>query len=212
MDLLNDEMIGVRFGRLTVVSSGGKIGNQRAWICKCECGNTTRPIRGASLRRGDTQSCGCLRKERFSNYKHGGVGTRLYNIFKTMHRRCESETATKYPLYGGRGISVCEEWKNFDTFREWSLNNGYTDGLTIDRIDNNGDYSPSNCRWVSNKVQANNRRSNHQITYMGETHTLTRWSEITGIPRSKLSDRICKLRWSAEQALEGWSPHESNRK
>lgn len=140
---------------------------------------------------------------------HGLGKSRLYNVWKTMRRRCNSPTANKYKNYGGRGIKVCNEWQEFPLFYEWAMANGYADNLTIDRIDNDGDYCPENCRWATNKEQARNRRSNHLITYQGETHTLIEWSEITGIPRHKLSDRLCKLNWTVERALEGWCRSET---
>jgi len=132
---------------------------------------------------------------------HNGKGTRLYRIWKIMKTRCYNKNFHKYPRYGGRGIVVCEEWKNsFISFRNWALENGYADNLTIDRINNNGNYEPSNCRWVTNKIQANNRVSCHLITYKGETHNITEWAEKLGMKFCVLDNRI-KLNWDIERAF-----------
>lgn len=127
-----------------------------------------------------------------SNFKHGGKNTRLYSIWKTMRNRCRNPNNYKYHRYGGRGISVCEEWDDFETFREWALLNGYSDDLTIDRIDNDGDYTPSNCRWATPVMQSNNRslRSDSVlIEWNGITHTLTEWGVLLNINKTTLSAR-----------------------
>lgn len=115
-------------------------------------------------------------------YKHGGRGTKLYEVFKTMHRRCEVKTSNHYSYYGERGISVCAEWSNFAVFRDWAYSNGYQEGLTLDRVDNNGNYEPSNCRWVTMKEQSNNRRNSVFAEIDGQTLTIAQWSDLTGIP------------------------------
>ena len=134
------------------------------------------------------------------NYKHGGKGTRLYGIWKSIRERCNTKTCRIYKNYGGRGISICKEWDDFKVFREWSLLNGYNDELTIDRIDVNGNYEPSNCRWATYKQQANNKRTNHNITYKGETKTLTEWADYTGIKVGTIWMRL-KKGWSVDRAL-----------
>lgn len=138
---------------------------------------------------------------RNSNYKHGKKKTRLYDIYCGMKSRCYCESNVRYSLYGGRGIKICDEWLlDFKIFFDWSMNNGYSDSLTIDRIDVNGDYSPDNCRWITIKEQQSNRRNNHLITYKGETKTLKEWSVILGFHYDKLRWRI--KNWSLDKAFE----------
>lgn len=177
-------MLGETFGRLTVVAESGKIDGQCTWTCKCECGKVTQPIRGYDLRSGRQTSCGCKKLDGRNStlYRHGGSGTKLYEVFKTMHRRCEAKTSNRYSYYGERGISVCPEWADFATFREWAYCNGFEEGLTLDRIDNNGNYEPSNCRWVTMKEQSNNRRNSILIEVDGQALTISQWSDLTGIP------------------------------
>ena len=135
-------------------------------------------------------------------YKHGLKKTRLYGIWLQIKNRCFNSNTGRYKDYGGRGITMCEEWRNnFQTFYDWSMSHGYSDELTIDRIDNNGNYEPSNCRWVTVKIQNRNARSNHLITYKGETHCITDWADITGLSRACICNRI-KYGWSVERTLE----------
>lgn len=157
-EYLQETMTGKRFGRLVVLSMDrAEKKNGRFWLCRCDCGNLT-VVRETDLRRGNTKSCGCLRKERLQI--HGDRYTRLYNIWKGMKKRCGYQKAVNYKNYGGRGIKVCSAWeKSFSAFREWALQNGYQDDLTIDRVDNNGNYEPGNCRWVTMKEQNHNKRS-----------------------------------------------------
>ena len=130
------------------------------------------------------------KSEHHKNWVHGKEPKRLYFAWSNMRRRCYQKQNEKYASYGGRGIKVCDEWlHSFPAFREWALANGYKDNLTLDRIDANGNYEPSNCRWETQKTQQNNRRNNHRIEYNGETHTLAEWSEITGIPHYTISRR-----------------------
>lgn len=133
--------------------------------------------------------------------KHGGCGTRLYTIWLGMKTRTTNPKAINYNLYGGKNIKVCDEWKQFESFREWSLSNGYSDKLSIDRIDGDSDYCPENCRWVTMKEQQNNRCSNHLITFNGETKTMTQWAESMNISPKTMFRRIVDKKWPIEKAL-----------
>lgn len=134
--------------------------------------------------------------------KHGLRKTKLYTVWSHMKDRCNNPRKDTYPYYGGRGIKVCAEWiNNFKAFYDWSMANGYKEGLTLDRINTDGDYEPNNCRWITTKEQANNRRSNRYITFNGESHTLAEWSVITGISDYNIWQRIERLHWSIEKAL-----------
>lgn len=142
-----------RFGRLTVVVATKKRSSNRnvIWLCRCDCGNLTE-VRRDSLLSGRIKSCGCLHEEkiRAGNPKHGGWGARLYRIWRGMKERCRNPRGRDYCRYGGRGIIVCDEWnKDYIAFQEWALSHGYTSGLTIDRINNDGNYEPSNCQWIT---------------------------------------------------------------
>lgn len=137
------------------------------------------------------------------NYKHGLKKTRLYRIWLQMKNRCNNPNTARFKDYGARGIKVCEEWKgDFKAFYDWSMSHGYSDELTIDRIDNNGNYEPSNCRWATPLVQGNNSRHNHNITYKGETHSLSDWARILGVSFHFLSNRINQYGWTVEKAFE----------
>ena len=133
---------------------------------------------------------------------HGMYNTRLYDIWVNMKQRCFNPNDQAYQNYGGRGIAVCDEWKDdFQAFYDWSVSNGYQDGLSIDRINNDGNYSPENCRWTDRNVQNRNRRNNHKITYNGVTKTVVEWAEEKNIPYELLLNRLNKLGWSVERAL-----------
>lgn len=134
--------------------------------------------------------------------RKGIRNTRLYRIWLAMKNRCQNEKNLRYKDYGGRGIKVCNEWRNdFQTFYDWAMSNGYSDDLTIDRIDNNGNYEPSNCRWITTKEQNNNSRRCHVVEWDGEKHNITEWSKILGIPRHVLSNRLTQYDYSVERAF-----------
>lgn len=199
------DLTSMRFGYLTVFSRAQNSSTGEAmWNCKCDCGNTVT-VGGYSLRNGNTKSCGCLQKEITvsRNKTHGKSNSRLYRTYMHMKERCFSKNDKRYEEYGGRGITICNEWlgkSGFENFYKWSMENGYADNLTIDRKDVNGNYEPSNCRWTNMRVQQNNRRNNHTLEYNGETKTLSQWSEITGIKSITILNRL-RLGWSVEKAL-----------
>ena len=131
---------------------------------------------------------------------HGMSRTRLYHIWNGMRQRCENPKAISYKYYGAKGVTVCAEWKAFKNFCDWALNNGYAENLTLDRVNSDGNYEPSNCKWATNKEQQNNTQYNRLITFRGETHNITQWSEILGIPRTTLYNRL-RRDWSIERTL-----------
>lgn len=193
------DLTGQRFGYLEVLKRlenrmfpGGQTAPQ--YLCKCACGNEV-VVLGQQLVHGRATSCGCYRAEaaRKKFTTHGLSNTRLSRIWRGMKDRCCNPKSKIYKHYGGRGITVCDEWKDsFESFYEWAMSNGYSDELSIDRINNDGNYEPLNCRWVDDKHQCNNRRSNHVITYNGETHTLQEWAEKCGVEHTTLLRRIRK--------------------
>jgi hypothetical protein len=182
----HQDLSGKRFGLLSVLckTEGRDRKGAIIWKCACDCGNETN-VRSDSLLSGHTRSCGCLIATVAT--KHGMRHTRLYRIWGLMKSRCFNPNRDNFASYGGRGITVCEEWINdFPVFRDWALSNGYNDGLSIDRIDNDGNYEASNCRWVSPKVQCNNRRNNKFFTVDKETLSIAEWARRIGIRRSTL--------------------------
>ena len=196
------DLTGRKFGKLIVLKIAGKNEyNNILWLCKCECGNT-KIVRGNALKAGKTLSCGCYSRE--VHTKHGMWKSRVYGIWHGIITRCYCEKDRNYKHYGGRGIAVCDDWlgKNgAKRFIEWALTNGYDDTLTIDRKDNNGNYEPSNCRWIVNKEQQNNKRNNHYITFNGRTQSLSQWAEELNINRNTLYLRINTYHWDIERAL-----------
>ena len=196
---MNKIKVGEKYGRLTVIENHHP---KDEVVCLCECGNI-KIVRAANVFHGRTRSCGCLFKEG-NNFKHGdrrkGDKNRLYMIWKSMRERCATPSQNRYKNYGGRGIKVCSEWDDYLVFKEWALANGYNDSLTIDRIDPNGNYEPSNCRWATIKQQANNRTSNYLITIDGVTHTMTEWSDLSGIKAYTIRARL-KRGWSEYDAV-----------
>lgn len=197
------DLTGQKFGRLTVLEFAYRKGKHYYFLCKCDCGNTIVIRRDSLLKKNFTQSCGCIAieksKQRFK--KHGLHGSRLYYIYHNLKHRCLNPQNEEYINYGARGISICDEWlKDFKNFSDWAIANGYNDTLTIDRIDNNGNYEPSNCRWITNKQQQRNKRTNRFIRYQGETYCVTDWALKLGLTPKKLFWRL-NHNWSIERAF-----------
>ena len=197
------DLTGQRFGRWVVLEKAPRRPKVPGsfWLCKCDCG-TIKEVHSRRLRDGSSTSCGCWRREWASeaNSIHHMVNTRLYRIWFHMRQRCANVNAINYKSYGGRGITVCDEWQSFLPFYEWAIKSGYDDSLTIDRIDNDKGYSPSNCRWVDAITQANNKRNNHYITVGDKTESISSWARITGIERSTITKRI-ESGWSEVEAV-----------
>lgn len=197
------DLTGQRFGRLTVLCRADVISRKAYWKCKCDCG-TVKNIRGDGLVSGRVVSCGCYHDE--IKTTHGDSKTRLYRVWHDMVGRCRTSTHSLFPNYGGRGITICSEWLNYDNFRKWAMENGYDmfakrGECTIDRIDNNKGYSPDNCRWANSIMQSRNKRNNRIIEYNGESHTLVEWAEIIGMNPNTLHARLTYLGWSVPMAL-----------
>lgn len=187
---------GMRFGRLVVICREPSNKKEKPkFRCLCDCGNTT-VVDGKNLRKENgTRSCGCYARERAreAHTKHGGEGTRLYRIWGGMKARCYNPNNKSYYTYGGRGIKLCEEWEHdFGAFQKWSIEHGYKDYLTIERIDNDGPYSPENCRWATTKEQSHNKSTSRLITYNGETKALSAWADEIGIHKDTLLSRLKK--------------------
>lgn len=207
------DITGRTINEWTVLEERGrnKSGGAMFW-CRCSCGEE-RLVDGRSIRVGASTSCGhsraehMLEKAREAVTKHGGKKDRLYNVWIWMKARCNNPKSKFYDRYGGRGIKLCGEWDaSYAVFREWALNNGYDPTLkkgacTIERLDNDKGYAPDNCTWATSKAQCNNRSSNHILVWNGVSHTISEWSNITGIRKDTIRRRINIYQWSIERAL-----------
>lgn len=193
------DLKGQKFGRLTVLERAENTkANKSKWLCKCDCGNL-RKVVGSNLKNGMTKSCGCLERELNiqRSTRHGLESTRICHVWRNIKARCQNPKNTSYKNYGGRGITICEEWlgeNGLKNFAQWAYENGYDENAekgkcTIDRIDNNKGYYPENCRWVDLHVQANNKRNNVLITYNGRTQTLEQWCKELNLSRSMVKHR-----------------------
>lgn len=206
------DITGERFGRLVALKRVGSDGHSALWLCRCDCGNT-KVVTLPHLRSGQTRSCGCLFKDTTparvakSNIgarmrKHGDFGTHLYSVWAAMKRRCYNPHVMHFSDYGGRGITVCDAWKEYIPFREWALQNGYAEGLSLDRIDVNGNYSPENCRWVTMTVQQNNRRNNVRLEYEGKSYSIQDIARISGVSERTARGRY-ERGWTVKEMLYG---------
>lgn len=203
-------LLGQRFGRLSVLARDGANAKGKAmWRVRCDCG-AEKTVVGQVLYQGDTRSCGCLNSEQKrqicvdQNTTHGDAprGKRCfeYRCWVNMIQRCENPDSTGWSHYGGRGIRVCARWKTYENFLA-DMDRRPSSKHTLDRIDPNGDYEPSNCRWLTMKEQENNRTNNRLLTFQGRTQTLMQWAEETGLKRETISKRLDRLGWSVEDAL-----------
>ena len=211
-----EDIIGLRSGRLVVTSYSHKKkrkkenGYHHYYNCKCDCGNDCIKER-SGLRFGSSKSCGCIHKEVTAKKnreisKYNGESrseyARVLRIYNAMIRRCYNKNDGRYEDYGGRGIKVCKEWyESYYSFKSWALSNGYSDFLSIDRIDVNGDYEPNNCRWATQSEQMNNTRVNKRITYQGGTKTLTQWCRELNLNYDRTKARFNTCGMTPEQAF-----------
>ena len=196
------DISGQRFGKLTAISYYGTDKCGRAtWLCKCDCGNEHIGV-GAMLRSGEVSSCGCLYR------KHNSSNTRLYAIWRSMKGRCSQKNNSNYANYGGRGITVCKEWSGKDgfiNFKKWAYENGFDEAKdgneqSIDRIDVNGNYEPSNCRWATREEQGMNKRTNRILCVDGKEMTITQWAKLSGVNYTVIESRI-KAGWELKDAI-----------
>lgn len=171
---------GDKFSRLTIIDPVGSMdrNHHRLLLCKCDCG-TERYLPWNDIRRGSIRSCGCLQRELLSARAttHGETKCRLYRVWSGMKTRCSNPNASGYGSWGGRGITICDEWKEYGPFANWARANGFQEHLEIDRVDNDGPYSPQNCRWVTRKQNSRNKRSSRILTAFGESKTVVEWAE-----------------------------------
>ena len=203
---LRNDLTGQKFGRWTVlhVIDEDRTGSKPVrYLCRCECG-VERPVQYSNLIYGTSQSCGCLEREtkRERTLKHGMTHSPLMDSWEHMKQRCLNPKNSKYSFYGGRGIKVCEEWMEFVPFMEWALANGYKNGLTIDRIDPNGNYEPSNCRWVDMEAQRRNTRRSLFIEYDGRVMNQVDWAKEFGCRQERVPFEILRREGRAKYGRE----------
>ena len=201
MKLIN--IVGKRYGRLVVIEKADSLNGHTRWLCKCDCGKECI-VHGISLKTGNTTSCGCYKTENakklYSTVRQNNK--RLYGVWNGIKQRCNNKNSKSYHNYGGRGIKMDEIWANsYEAFYQWAMCSGYKDGLEIDRIDNDGNYCESNCRFVSKEVQANNKRNIKLYTINGVTKTLAQWCKEYNQDYYLVRQRVYKLGWSIEESL-----------
>ena len=196
------DLTGQRFNKLIVINKEKTENGRIFWNCLCDCGNNIVVITG-NLKSNRVKSCGCLKVQKLIERStiHNQRHSKLYEVWKSIKQRCFNPNNSSYKNYGGRGITMCDEWKNdFTSFLNWSINNGYSIGLTIDRVNNDWNYCPNNCRWVDRRIQANNTRCNKLITINNKTDTLANWIRFYKISYSSYYKRI-KKGLSEQEAL-----------
>lgn len=186
-------LVGNKYGDWEVLSYAGK----SKWLCRCSC-NKEVVVYGGSLKAGTSTNCGCKK------IKHGCEGTKIYRLWSYMKERCYSDKHKSYNHYGGRGIKVCDEWLDSKNFIDWAIQNGYKEGLTLDRIDVNKDYSPENCRFITNKEQQRNKRNSRYLEIEGQVKTVSEWAEICGLDRHTILFRLNKGETGANVLRKGY--------
>jgi len=191
-----NNLMGRRFGRLLVIKRAENRNRHVYWRCRCDCGNEVE-VRGDALTRGPTVSCGCYQHDIAT--KHGMWQSPVYNIWRSMLTRCENPEMHAFDRYGGRGIKVCDRWHDFELFYD-DMGPRPGDSYSLDRIDNNGDYCPDNCRWATKKQQSRNRCNNRIIEADGERRCISEWASIVGIKQGTLTQRLNRG-WTAEEAM-----------
>ena len=198
MSVINE--IGHHHGRLTVVGHVVNKGTAASWLCECLCGKRIA-VSGVDLRRGHTKSCGCLQRELVQecNTTHGKSNTPTYHVWENMWQRCTNPKGDRYNRYGGRGITVCDDWASFESFI-FDMGPRPSDKHSIERLDNDGGYSKRNCIWALAAQQSVNRSNNRFITFQGRTECIAMWAKMTMIPVSTLFARL-NSGWSIEEAL-----------
>lgn len=201
----NEDLTGRRYGKLLVLKNSGlKVNSEILWTCICDCGKNKNCKTGA-LRHGLNISCGCMN----GGKTHGDWSKRIRHIYVNMKSRCYKPTDVNYHNYGGRGIVICNEWLiDYSSFKIWAYENGYSDDLSIDRKDSNGNYSPSNCKWSTPTEQARNTRVNRLVTFNNKTQCISAWAEEVGINQSRIIRRIANG-WSIEKAIS--TPTDKNK-
>lgn len=189
------DLRGQKFNKWLVIGLPFRNKNHTFYQCKCDCG-TMKDVELSTLKRGTSSGCA---KCRNNHHTHGKSSSKIYWIWHGMNERCLNKKQPSYKNYGGRGITVCDEWQKFEPFYEWAMANGYAENLTIDRIDVNGNYEPQNCRWATIQEQAENKRTSVKYTFNGETKTQAEWARTLGIARNTLGERVKK--YGVEKAL-----------
>lgn len=196
------DLTGQKFGKLLVIREAGRSKTNRImWLCRCECG-VEKVVGRNELRSGDTLSCGCHKAKCLHDLraKHMLTGSKQFIAWRNMKSRCVDPKSDSYYLYGLRGITYDPKWETFEGFWE-DMGESWREGLSIDRIDVNGNYCKENCKWSTLKEQANNKRSNRILEYKGKSQTVAQWAEECGMKYNSLSQRINKYGWSIEKAL-----------
>lgn len=198
------DLTGQRFGRLTVIKRSDEIATNKSakWHCICDCGNECIKS-SSSLRRFEKSSCGCWKAEITSKLfkKYDIKNKKLYEVWQGMRSRCNYKWNSDYHNYGGRGIKISTEWRDYNVFQKWAIEHGYIQGLTIERIDVDGNYCKENCCWIENKLQAQNTRKVRRFIYKDKVYTIRQLSDMFNVNNRTLANRLTVLNWDVERAI-----------
>ena len=201
--ITENEIVGKRYGKLVVlaIDTYKDKSNHKYLLCQCDCGNQKK-IAMNHIRSGASRSCGCgvVESTIKRNTTHNGTHSRLFNIWNGIKRRCFNRNDSRFKYYGGRGITLAPEWEDFSAFQKWSFAHGYSDSLTIERIDVNGNYCPENCKWIPFEEQARNKTNNRRITINGETHLISEWCKAANVSTTQVYWRL-RQGWNIQDAL-----------